>query len=315
MPPGTDRPPADAPTPSPNGGSNPVRVWIRLLRPTHWVKNSLLVVPLITAHAWGEPRALIAITCGVLAFSLVASATYIFNDLADVAFDQAHSNKRLRPIAAGDVGRGPALMVGLVLLVVGVGIAWLQNLSLALVTLLYVVLTTAYTRHAKRVALLDVLLLAALWTLRLLAGASAIAVDLSVWLLSFSAFLFLSLSLLKRCAELIAFDGPMDTFLPGRGYQRRDLLSLQSFGIGTAVVSVLVLALFVDSQAAALRYLHAERLWLICPAMWFWLARLWMQTARGEMHHDPVVFSLRDRASWLVGVVVVLAWCAALVPF
>jgi len=151
--------------------------------------------------------------------------------------------------------------------------------------------------------------------LRLLAGASAIAVDLSVWLLSFSAFLFLSLSLLKRCAELIAFDGPMDTFLPGRGYQRRDLLSLQSFGIGTAVVSVLVLALFVDSQAAALRYLHAERLWLICPAMWFWLARLWMQTARGEMHHDPVVFSLRDRASWLAGVVVVLAWCAALVPF
>jgi len=151
--------------------------------------------------------------------------------------------------------------------------------------------------------------------LRLLAGAAAIAVDLSVWLLSFSAFLFLSLSILKRCAELIAFTGPIDTFLPGRGYQQRDLVSLQIFGISTAVVSVLVLALFVDSQSAAVHYPHAERLWLICPAMWFWLARLWMETARGQMHHDPVVFSLRDRASWLAGIVVMLGWCAALVSF
>ncbi len=290
------------------------RVWIRLLRPTHWVKNALLGVPLITAQAWTEAAALRAVGLALVAFSLVASATYIFNDLVDLAFDQAHTAKRARPIASGDVGRGAALALGLVLLGLGLILACLQSAAFAVVTGLYVLLTTLYTQYAKRVALLDVLVLAALWTVRLWAGAVVIGVELSVWLLSFSAFLFLSLSILKRCAELIAFAGPVDALLPGRGYQVRDLASLQSFGIGTAVVSVLVLALFVDSHSAAMHYPHPERLWLICPAIWFWLARLWLETSRGQMHYDPVVFSVRDRASWLIAVLVMTSWGAALVP-
>jgi hypothetical protein len=139
-------------------------------------------------------------------------------------------------------------------------------------------------------------------------------VTLSAWLLSFGAFLFLSLSLAKRVAELEAFGGDHARLLPGRGYARRDLPALLAFGVATGVVSVLVLALFVDSTPAHLKYPHHERLWLACPALWFWLARIWLETARGHMHHDPLVYSLRDRASWAAIAAIALVWAAALSP-
>ena len=145
---------------------------------------------------------------------------------------------------------------------------------------------------------------------QLVAGAAAIHVELSVWLLSFGAFLFLSLSLVKRCAELLASTHEQP---PGRGYRRGDLGVLQAFGIGTGVVSVLVLALFVDSSAAGLHYPHPARLWLMCPAIWYWLGRIWLITGRGQMHHDPIVFSLRDRPSWAAFLAVAVVWAAALV--
>ena len=288
--------------------------WLRLLRLHHWAKNALLVVPFLAAQAWVRPAAFAALALGMLAFSLVASATYVMNDLVDVAFDRAHAVKRHRPLAAGSIGTAPALAAAALLALVGLGAATLVGGAFLATVLVYVALTTLYTRRLKRVALLDVLALAGLWTLRLVAGAAAIQVALSAWLLSFGAFLFLSLSLVKRCAELEAQGGAPDAPLPGRGYVRADLPTLVSFGISTGVVSVLVLALFVDSTSAQLRYVHHERLWLVCPPMWFWLGRIWLETARGRMHHDPLVFSLQDRASWAALAAVALAWAAALVP-
>jgi 4-hydroxybenzoate polyprenyltransferase len=288
--------------------------WLRLLRPHHWLKNLFLAVPFLTAQAWSRSGALAGLALGLLAFSLIASASYVLNDLADVAHDREHAVKRHRPLAAGLIGTGPALGVAALLAAAGLAAAWLVGSSFLATLLVYAALTTLYTRRLKRIALLDVLALAGLWTLRLVAGAAAIHVSLSVWLLSFGAFLFLSLSLVKRCAELAAAAGEPSRRLPGRGYERRDLAALQAFGIATGVVSVLVLAMFVDSTAAQLRYPHPERLWLACPAIWYWLGRVWLETARGAMHHDPVVFSLRDRPSWAAFATVAVVWAAALAP-
>jgi 4-hydroxybenzoate polyprenyltransferase len=285
--------------------------WVRLLRLHHWLKNLLLGVPYLTAQAWTQPEVAPRLALGFAAFSLLASATYVFNDLSDAAFDRVHAAKRHRPLAAGTIGAVPAVVVAVLFGCTGIALAWLVGVEFLAVLASYVVLTTLYTRRLKRVALLDVLALAALWTLRLVAGAAAIRVELSAWLLSFGAFLFLSLSLVKRCAELRA--SALEV-LPGRGYRRADLPALEVFGIATGVVSVLVLALFVDSVPAEQHYAHHARLWLMCPAMWYWLGRIWLITGRGQMHHDPIVFSLRDRASWAAFAAVAIVWAAALVP-
>jgi 4-hydroxybenzoate polyprenyltransferase len=292
-----------------------MRDWLRLLRVHHWVKNALLAVPYVTAHAWNQPGALVALAWALLSLSLVASATYILNDLADVRHDQAHSAKKHRPLASGAISVSAALTVAVVLFAGGFGLAAHVNWAFLGIVALYTVVTTLYTRGIKRIALLDVVVLASLWVLRLVAGAVAIGVVLSIWLLSFGAFLFLSLSLAKRCAELEAYHGPADRLLPGRGYARRDLPAVLGFGIATGTVSVLVLARFVDSTSAQHEYLHPERLWLLCPPLWFWMARLWLITARGEMHHDPIVYSLKDRASWISLLLFAAVWLTALAPW
>lgn len=303
----------DAPTP-PTAPADPPRrnPWVRLLRLSHWSKNVLLGVPFLMAGAWKMPGALTALVLAFVAFSLVASASYVLNDMADLSFDRAHATKRHRPLAAGAIGIVPALVAALALAAVGLAMALVVGRSFLFVLFAYVLLTTAYTRSLKRLALVDVLALSALWTLRLLAGAAAIGVELSVWLLSFGAFLFLSLALVKRVAELGAATVAPGVLLPGRGYCRDDRAALEIFGIATGVVSVLVLALFVDSSGAQLRYPHHARLWLVCPAIWFWLGRLWLMTGRGVMNEDPLEFSLHDRPSWLALGVVACVWLAAL---
>ena len=289
--------------------------WLRLLRVHHWVKNVLLAVPYLMAHAWVEPHAFNKLLVSFFTFSLVASASYILNDIADVSFDRLHVEKANRPLASGKIKAPIALVVAIFLAVLGGFGAWLVDTAFLLVVVLYAILTTIYTRVLKRLALLDVMALAALWALRLWAGAVAIGVDLSVWLLSFGGFLFLSLAMVKRCAELQVGTLPSDVVLPGRGYARRDLLTLQVFGMATSVMSVLVLALFVDSSSAQLRYIHHERLWFICPVLWFWLGRIWLMTGRGEMHHDPITFSLTDRVSWAAFLVLSVIWVSALMVF
>ena len=305
------------PTPVPDGVARPSgrHPWLRLLRVHHWTKNALLGVPFLTAQAWARPGALLALGLGFLSLSLVASATYVLNDLADLEHDREHHAKRHRPLASGVIGTTAALLVTGLLVVAGLAIATLVGAEFLATVLVYGARTTLYTRRLKRNAIVDVVALAGLWTLRLVAGAAAIRVELSAWLLSFGAFLFLSLSLAKRVAELEAFGGDHERRLPGRGYARRDLPALLAFGISTGVVSVLVLALFVDSTPAQLKYPHHERLWLACPALWFWLARIWLETSRGRMHHDPLVYSLRDRASWAAFAAIALVWGAALAPF
>lgn len=273
------------------------RAWLRAARLYQWPKNLLLFVPVVTAHAFD--RASLA-SVGFFAFGFVASATYILNDLLDLHADRLHPRKRRRPFAAGDIPIAHGLVALVVLLGLGLLLAAVVSTPFLLVLSAYLVLTVAYSNHVKQYVLIDVLVLATLYTVRIIAGAVAIEVELSSWLLAFSIFLFYSLALLKRSSELATLAKQGVEAASRRDYRVSDSAALNTMGIASGYMAVLVLALFIDSDNVRQHYSRPELLWLLCPAVLYWTSRLWMKTARGEMHDDPLIYSLRDRASWVV---------------
>ena len=298
------------------GGSTLAAV-LRQLRPHQWLKNLLLLLPLALAHQLRDAHKLGAALAAVACFCLAASAVYAFNDLLDRDADRSHPAKRTRPLASGALSAAHGVVLLLVLLagalvlapvlVNGRFLAWLAG---------YVVLATAYSTHLKRRLLVDVLALAALYTLRLLAGGAAAHVEVSKWLLAFSMFLFLSLAFAKRYAELRDAAGRGVSQPAGRNYSVEDLPVVVSLGTGSGLVSVLVLALYVSSEntpGVKVTFAHPDLLWLLCPLLLYWVSRLWFFATRGKLHHDPVVFAATDAKSWAVAVaaaalVVAAAW-------
>lgn len=278
---------------------------LRAIRLKQWAKNALLFVPLLAAHSL-NPQAWATVALAFVAFGLCASATYLLNDLLDLPNDRVHRTKRHRPLAAGRLGIATAVGLGLVMAVAAFVLALWVSLPFAVVLLLYTVLTLAYSLALKRLALIDVLLLSGLYTLRLVAGAAAADVPLSNWLLALSLFLFLSLALVKRCAELEELLLSEGTRTPGRGYHQDDLSALRAMGIASGFLAVLVLALYIDSQNGRELYREPEWLWAVVPLLLLWLMRIWLKVSRRELHgEDPVEFALRDRPSWLALVAVV----------
>lgn len=288
-----------------------LRVWFKAMRMQQWAKNALLFLPLIAAHK-ADAGLWLQMLWGFVAFGLVASATYIWNDLMDLNADRQHPRKCLRPMASGLIGIQQALLGMVVLAVSGFALSWiLVGPAFTLVLAIYTLATLLYTFVFKRTAFVDVLLLAMLYTLRVVAGGVGTGIDLSSWLLAISLFVFLSLALVKRCAELefLQLEG---TEPQGRGYLTGDLSYLVSMGISSGFVAVLVLALYVDSQNGTMLYQTPEYLWGICPLFLYWLMRIWILTARREMIDDPVHFAIHDRVSWVfLLVVAVLVYLAA----
>ena len=273
----------------------------RALRPHQWLKNLLLFVPVLAAHHWSDMKALATAALAWLAFSLCASGTYVVNDLLDLDADRRHPRKRERPFASGALSLQQGMLAAplMVMFAFALSARYLPTVfSLALAS--YVVLTLAYSIRIKRVPMLDVMVLAALYTLRLLAGGAATSVPVSFWLLSFSMFLFLGLAMLKRSAELHDLRERRGDTAAGRGYSVDDLPLVRTIGTASGLVSVLVLALYIDSTAGEALYRNPERLWLLCPILLYWIARAWLVAQRGDMHDDPVVFAARDPASWLL---------------
>jgi 4-hydroxybenzoate polyprenyltransferase/phosphoserine phosphatase len=276
---------------------------LKCMRPHQWMKNLLIVVPLLSAHRYGDVQALWATLWAFIAFGLCASSVYVLNDLVDVGDDRHHASKRRRPFASGQL----SLLVGWVawptLLMLSFLLA-LATLPLTFAAVLagYLVITMAYSLRFKQYAILDVLLLAGLYTIRIFAGAAAIAVPLSFWLLTFSLFIFLSLALMKRYSELrpARHRGEAGK-LRGRGYQHDDLDMVASFGSSSGYLSVLVLALYIQGGEAAQLYQTPRVIWLACPLMLFWISRAWLIAHRGLMHDDPIVFAIKDRVSWFTG--------------
>ncbi len=278
-----------------------LRTWLKAIRITQWAKNALLFVPLVAAHQWAV-TAWSGVLWAFVAFGLCASATYLVNDLLDLPNDRRHPHKRHRPLAAGRIGVAAALRVMVAMLLAGLALAWWTAPVFAAVLLLYIAVTLAYSLRLKRVALLDVLVLSGLYTLRLGAGAVAADVGLSNWLLAISMFLFLGLALVKRCAELeeVLLDAEVDS-ARGRGYHQDDLPALRAMGVASGFLTVMVLALYIDSQNGRELYAQPEWLWGVAPLLLWWIMRIWLKTGRRELHgEDPLQFALHDRFSWLV---------------
>jgi 4-hydroxybenzoate polyprenyltransferase len=281
------------------------------LRPHQWVKNLIIFVPLLTSHEFGNPSLLGAATLALIAFCLCASGVYVLNDLWDLAADRRHPSKRLRPFASGRL----PLTAGFVLAPLALGLSfalavWL-SWKVAAVIALYFVLTTTYSWRAKQVALLDVFFLAALYTLRLIAGHAATGIEFSFWLLAFSMFIFLSLALVKRFTELHGLRQQNLRDTRGRGYTTGDLDLVAMLGVASGFIAVLVMALYVHSQEVTILYQHPILLLLMCPLLLYWISRVWLIAHRGRMHDDPIVFALKDPVSYVIGALVLcVLWLA-----
>jgi 4-hydroxybenzoate polyprenyltransferase len=289
-----------------------LRAAIRALRPHQWVKNALIVVPLLAAHGSRDAHSVMAVVLAAVAFCACASSVYILNDLLDLEADRAHQRKRKRPFASGDLSIAAGLALFPVLLALGVVISLLLPVKFQLVFAGYYALTCAYSFGLKGRAIVDAMALAGLYTIRVIAGAAAASVPLSFWLLLFSVFLFLSLAFVKRYAELDALRRRQGLRAAGRGYHVEDLAVLQSLGSAAGYMSVLVLALYINSPEVTALYARPKMIWLLCVLVLYWISRVWMKAQRGEMHDDPVVFALKDRPSLAVGVLALITTMAAI---
>jgi 4-hydroxybenzoate polyprenyltransferase len=286
---------------------------VQALRPHQWVKNLLVFVPVVLDHKLFHALTMTRATMAFVAFCCAASSAYILNDILDLEADRRHATKRYRPFASGALSPALGIALSPLLLAVAYALSW-STLPVRFVELLtiYVVLTTAYSLYLKRVAVVDVLLLAGLYALRVLAGIAATHVRFSAWLLAFSMFLFLSLAFLKRYTEVSAMAGDADEQVRGRGYLRGDREWLGSMGGASGYLSVLVLALYINSEQVVALYGHPLVLWLACPLLLFWTSRMWLLAYRGRIHDDPIVATVRDPMSYVTGALLALVLYLAL---
>ncbi|MGE1176571.1 UbiA family prenyltransferase [Pseudomonas sp. BW7P1] len=282
-----------------------LRSWYKALRMHQWVKNTLIFVPLLAAHQLTNPLTLWHGVLAFVLFGLCASGVYVLNDLLDLAEDRRHPTKRNRPFASGELSIKSGLMVFPLLLLVSFTGAWIW-LPFQFVGVLacYYGLTLIYSLVLKRLMALDVIALALLYTLRIIAGGTAFELELTGWMLAFSMFMFLSLALVKRYAELLLVLHSGNTGKTGgRDYFPADLAMLSSLGAASGYLAVMVLALYIHDSATTVLYAHPRWIWLACPVLLLWITRIWLLTHRGRMNEDPVVFALRDRLSQVMGAV------------
>ena len=288
-----------------------IHTWGRALRIHQWVKNLLLFVPLLTAFSFTEASKLIPVTIAFIAFSLAASASYIVNDIADAWSDRAHPRKRDRPFASASISIPAGLLVAAGALVLALGLATAVSTAFLMLLAFYLGLTSAYSWAFKEYVLIDVLLLSALYTLRILGGAIAAGVAASAWLIAFSVFVFLSLALVKRCSELVSLGDAGRESTRGRDYRIGDLTILWPLGIGAGLSAAVVFGLFISAIDTQAKYASPKLLWLVTIGLIYWLGRLWIKTNRGEMHDDPVVFACKDFGSRVTILAMVTATVAA----
>ncbi len=288
-----------------------LRLWIRAARLHQWVKNVLIFVPALLAHSILKPEVLLVSLLAFVAYGLCASSVYVINDLLDLDADRRHPRKRNRPFASGALSARSGLVFAVLLLAGAVAITLAVGPQFGAVLAAYYLLTWAYSVRLKRAAIVDVMTLAALYTVRIIAGSAATGIAPSFWLLALSIFAFMSLGVVKRYTELYDAAKAGTAGGHGRGYSASDLPLLLNLGTAAGFCSVVVMALYINSPDSQLLYAHKKLLWLICPLMLYWISRVWLLTARGQMPDDPVVFAMRDRISLvtfaLIGLCVLVA--------
>ena len=283
-----------------------IKAILKAMRVHQWAKNVLIFVPILAGHRFGNQLDFVYSGLAFLAFGFCASSVYLLNDMLDLEADRLHARKRKRPFASGKL----SLLVGfalipLLLTLTGIFASFLP-FEFIEVLAFYYLLTVAYSFSLKSIVLIDTLTLAGLYTIRIAAGSAALDVPFTFWLLLFSVFLFLSLALVKRYAELDALQRQGKLKAAGRGYHIEDLPILHSLGTASGYLSVLVLALYINSPAVEGLYSHPQIIWILCILFLYWISIIWLKTHRGKMHDDPVVFALKDRTSLLIGVLATL---------
>ena len=274
------------------------RTWARLFRVHQYAKNALVLVPLLTAHQFSALAASKA-ALAAIAFSLCASAAYILNDLVDVTADRAHPTKRDRPLASGAVSPAYGAAAMAMLLISSLAVATLVSPAFLGVLVGYLILTTAYSFWLKRIMLADVVVLAMLYTIRVVGGAIAINVVVSEWLLAFALFIFMSLALIKRYVELAGRHDKNLSSPANRGYDVGDHTMVAVLAAAAGFNAVVVFTLYISSEAVRALYTRPQALWLVCPILMYWVARVLMLAHRRMIDDDPVIFALKDKVSWL----------------
>lgn len=269
--------------------------YVKALRVHQWLKNALIYAPLLAAHKITDMQMLLTATFAFIAFSACASSVYILNDLLDLESDRLHIRKRKRPFTAGTI----PISVGGLLIPVLLGLSLLVSVTFLPLNFLYVlvsyfVMTLAYSIRLKRQVIVDVIMLGGLYTIRILAGAAATAINLSFWLLAFSMFIFLSLALVKRYSELWVTLQQNKMEAAGRGYSVADLPVLMAIGVSSGMISVMVFSLYINLPDTSAMYPRKPWLWAIPPTLLYWNSRVWMKAHRGEVDDDPIVFAIKD---------------------
>jgi 4-hydroxybenzoate polyprenyltransferase len=282
----------------------------KAIRVHQWPKNLLVFLPALASQKFGDTQLFVASLEGFLAFCLTASAIYLINDLLDVGHDRQHAAKRFRPFAAAALSPVWGYALAPVLLGAAASIGWHLPTSFLVTLACYVVLALAYSAWLKRILMLDVIVIAIFFGLRVIAGYEATGLDYSVWLLSFTQFLFISFAFLKRDIELASLKFKRDD-APGRGYLAQDRVVIAGFGVASGLISILVLNLYIDSDIVVTLYRAPWVLWLACPIIGYGLGRLWILANRGLIDDDPLTFVLRDPVSYILGLCLALVGLAA----
>ena len=278
---------------------------IKEMRLYQWVKNTLVFIPALLAHTMNAEIGM-SLLLTFLVFGLLASSVYVMNDILDLQSDRMHPGKKNRPLAAGSISIPTAIGLYVFLLTASLISAFMfLPLNVVLVLFVYLTVTTFYSIAGKKIAILDVMLLAGLYTLRLIAGAQTANVILSEWLMGFSMFFFLSLAFVKRYSELITRKDEAQ-LLPGRGYGAKDSVMLLTAGLSSAMLSILVLALYLNSDAVIKLYQYPSYLWMICPAILTWLLKMWLLAHRGEMHDDPIISMAKTPMTYIVLTIIII---------
>ena len=285
------------------------RMFVKAMRPQQWLKNLLIFSPMLLAHRYTEIGSLLNSVIAFCAFSLAASSIYVLNDLFDLSADQHHPRKCKRPFASGDLPIAAGALLTPLLVLSSLGLCALLPLPFLITLLIYYVITTAYSWRVKQVAIADVLTLAVLYSMRIVAGSLATGTQASGWFIEFAIFLFLSLALVKRASELkeVKDNTSEDHSHRERGYQVDDLPLLLGFGTASGYIAVFVFTMYLGSDKVAELYTYPTLLWIFCPLLLYWITRIWHLAWRGKMTDDPLAFAARDPQTYVIGAIGVAA--------
>ncbi|WP_373999499.1 UbiA family prenyltransferase [Bdellovibrio bacteriovorus] len=270
---------------------------IKQIRPHQWIKNVLVFLPSFAGHKLLDVENIQNALLAFAGFSFAASFVYVLNDLLDLKADRNHHTKKRRPFASGDLPIKWGLLL-LPALLAGCGImAALLPVDFAIWISVYLILNLAYSLYLKQSVVVDIIILSMMYTLRIFAGSAATSVPISEWLLSFSTLFFFSLACVKRYTEIIRSKNKIT--LDGRGYRQVDYSMVQSLGVGSGLISILIILLYLQSNDVRALYSNPQNLWFATPVLLFWISRVWILTNRDEIHDDPVVFAVKDKISWI----------------